>query len=273
MKPATKEAIIAWYDHPCRLRLASATRKAMSAWRHSDETTFLSALEAAVWEDVQCLSCNAPAALFDELAVLAVVLRSAVEPELTIVAQLLLRGAPLVQTLESKTSEGRRAFVERIARAVADDEMLGGVEQICVRHAADLAEWGWEDELSAWVPTYIPLVLDAVDRDNHPFVMLALSALTAFAEVNAVPSPSQQVTLMNALRASSPTVDEVALGTFLLAMAQGCCFMELAHAAARTRHDVLLSEFKRIAPTRAVEWLHEQIDVVALGAHGAVGIA
>lgn len=273
MSAATKSAIISWYDEPSRLHLAGATRETLSQSRHLDAASFCSTLEAAVWKDVQRLRCDSPAALFDELAVLAVVLRSGLEPELRTVAELLLSRAPLVQALEAETTEGCCDFVERIARAVAHDEVLGGVEQVCMRHAADLAEWGWEDELSARIPLYISLVLDAVDAENYPLVLLALAALKAFAEVNAVPSPTQKVALIKAARASSSAADEVALSGFLLSIAQGCCFMQLAHAVARTRHAGLVSEFERIAPPRAAEWLHEQIDLVALGAHGPVGIA
>lgn len=273
MPPSIRSEILAWYRHPSRLQLARTTAHALANARHLDEAALLGALEDAVWKDTQRLRSDSPAALFDELAVLAVVVRSASEPNLADLSQRLLTGDPLVQALEALTVEGCSELVERIVRSVADEDVVDGVEQVCLSHAADLAHWGWDDDLSAHVPLYISLIMDALDRQNHPFLLMALAALAAFAETNAVPSATQKAVLMQAVRTPSSTADEAALASFLFTLADGSCFMRLATEAARTRHDALLSEFAKIAPPRAGEVLREHLERRVLGAHGIVGLA
>lgn len=274
MPPPNKSEILAWYRHPARIPLARATAQTLASPRQLDGPALLAALEDAVWKDIQALRSDSPAELFDELAVLAVVVRSPREPKLAELSRRLLTGDPLVHALDTLTVDGCADLVERIVRSVADEHVVGGgVEQVCLSHAADLAHWGWDDDLSAHVPLYISLILDAVDRQNYPFVLMALAALAAFAQTNAVPSATQKAVLMQAVRTPSSTVDEPALASFLVALAAGSCFMRLATDAARTRHDALLSEFVKIAPPSACELLREHLERRALGAHGVVGLA
>jgi hypothetical protein len=149
-----------------------------------DDAAFIASLEDALRSDTAALRASAPAARFEELAVLAVAIELAnggtiSEPIATLVREL-LRAGSLVERLEKLTVEGRLELVELVTEEVEQAVSLSLLEETCLAHARDFARWGWDDDLAARVPLLVGLLLDAVDEDSRAPLMFALAALKAW---------------------------------------------------------------------------------------------
>jgi hypothetical protein len=114
------------------------------------------------------------------------------------------------------------------------------------------------DLLAMRIPMLIALVADDLARkETMEGALFVVSTLLTFGGVRPVPSPTEKVTLMLALREPAPGANQEKLVCFLDDLAEGREYLQLAGCLNATNHEPLIAAFRRIAPPRTLERLRD----------------